>query len=129
MPRMTEFQYQELLSRRRVVEKPAGIKKSGGRMEIPESRVLEVVRHHAKSNGWLFYHTFDSRGSEPGFPDVVATNGKRLLFAELKSASGKLTIEQTQWIELLKLAGIDARVWRPKDMHEEIPNYFKGSRT
>ena len=127
MPRMTEFQYQELLSRRKVVGKPAGIKKDGGRLEIPESRVLEVVRHHAKSNGWLFYHTFDSRGSEPGFPDVVATNGKRLLFAELKSATGKLTIEQTQWIELLKHAGIDARVWRPKHMQDEIPNYFKGT--
>jgi hypothetical protein len=46
----------------------------------------------------LAYHTLDSRGSQPGFPDVLALKGPRLVVAELKSEHGKLTPEQARWL-------------------------------
>ena len=79
-----------------------------------------------KLNGWpeeLIYHTFDSRRSRAGFPDIVAvkpTDG-RLLIAELKRNSTTLSSEQSVWIEALKLVRhFDVRVWRPRDMDEIV---------
>ncbi len=94
---------------------------------VPEDNVLRAARHHAKANGWLFYHTFDSRGSEKGYLDVTATNGVRICIAELKRTDGKLTEEQVQWYELLRHTGlIDVFIWRPADIAETIPAYFEG---
>ena len=89
-----------------------------------EERFLARVRSLAKANGWLCYHTHRSDRSEAGFPDLVCTNGARILIAELKSATGKLTKEQAWWIELLRHTGtVDVRVWKPKDW-PAIQDYF-----
>lgn len=96
--------------------------------DLAEEELLRFVRWTAKQYGWLVYHTHDSRGSEPGFPDIVATNGEQLLFSELKSNKGKLTMEQQQWLELLRrIPGIDVNLWRPHHMADVIPAYFSGS--
>ena len=76
-----------------------------------QAQVLRLLRTH----GYLTYHTRDSRGSDKGMPDILATNGKRVLFIELKSAKGKLTPEQAQWLSLLQHAGQEAYCWRPAD--------------
>ena len=55
------------------------------------------VVQFAKLLGWLCYHTYDSRRSEPGFPDLVLVKGKRILYRELKSESGKLSDYQKWW--------------------------------
>ena len=42
-------------------------------------RMVEDFAHHM---GWsLTYHTYDSRRSDEGFPDLVAIRDERLLFA------------------------------------------------
>ena len=90
----------------------------------PEQRLLDRVRALAKINGFKTYHTNRSDRSEPGFPDIVATNGRCILMAEIKSATGKLTQEQAQWIALLSHTGlVDVRVWKPSDW-PEIYAYF-----
>lgn len=123
MPRMSPAEYSELLMRRKAFETPE--EKRGKADGVPEDRVLKAVRHHALTNGYLFYHTHDSRGSDKGLPDVIATNGTRILFAELKSSTGKLTPEQNVWLKMLENTGlVDVRIWRPVDIHEEIPAYF-----
>ena len=127
MPRLTEQEYADLLWRQKQGLQRAESLKKKGLGKVPEQTVLNAVRLHAKINGWVVYHTYDSRRSEPGFPDIVATDGQRILFAELKNANGKLTVEQNQWINLLLHTGkVDVHVWRPEHIYDAIPNYFRG---
>src|SRR4051812_16813707 len=72
----------------------------------------------AKRNGWLAYHTLNSRKSQAGFPDLVPCRGRRALFAELKTETGRTAAGQDRWLEALRDAGPDARVWRPADWPE-----------
>ena len=65
--------------------------------------------------GWRSYHTYDSRRSAPGWPDLVLLRGGVALFRELKLDKGRLTAAQVEWIEALRGAGLDASVWRPRD--------------
>jgi hypothetical protein len=68
----------------------------------------------AKRHGWLCYHTYDSRRCEPGFPDWVFIR-ERVLWVELKSADGKVSIKQAKWGAALVRAGQTWVVWRPAD--------------
>lgn len=65
----------------------------------------------------LRYHTYDSRHSAKGFPDVVlvAPGAGRLVFLELKSDKGYVTGEQLAWLAGLRSAGLPAYVVRPRD--------------
>jgi hypothetical protein len=63
----------------------------------------------------LVYHTHDSRRSAEGFPDLVIVGKGRVLFIELKSASGNLTPAQATWYAGLVEAGAEVFVWRPED--------------
>ena len=65
-----------------------------------QAAVLEV----AKVNGWMAYHTYDSRRSQSGFPDLVLVRGAVCIFLELKSDSkgAKESDEQKAWIKALK---------------------------
>ena len=65
--------------------------------------------------GLTCYHTRDSRKSNPGFPDLVLV-GNAVIYAELKSAKGRLSPAQTHWIDRLVAAGQEVHVWRPADM-------------
>jgi hypothetical protein len=60
----------------------------------------------------LAFHAFDSRRSAEGFPDWIFV-GRGVIFAELKTATGRLTPAQERWLERLTLAGEQACVWRP----------------
>lgn len=84
-----------------------------------ERQLLDTVRACAMVYGWTVYHTYDSRRSEPGFPDLVMVRGGRLIFAELKSDVGKLTSPQKHWISALSLVADtpEVYVWRPVDRH------------
>lgn len=53
-------------------------------------------------------------GDGKGFPDLVLVRD-RVLYRELKSARGTLSVEQQDWIYVLKLAGADIDVWHPAD--------------
>lgn len=69
----------------------------------------------AKRGGWLYFHAFNSYGSAKGFPDYVfvrAATGE-VVYAELKSESGKLTTQQMTWRDALIRAGQRWYCWRP----------------
>jgi hypothetical protein len=65
--------------------------------------------------GIRWYHAYDSRRSIPGWPDLILI-GNRIIFRELKSASGILRPEQRDWRDLLHAAGADWAIWRPADL-------------
>ena len=62
-----------------------------------------------------WYHTRDSRRSPSGFPDLVIV-GERVIYRELKTAKGKVTAAQAEWLHALVMAEQDACVWRPADL-------------
>ena len=67
----------------------------------------------------MIYHTYESRRSQPGFPDLVAIRGRRLLALELKRADAKPTEDQYRWLQAFAMVpGVEAYVVRPKDMDE-----------
>jgi VRR-NUC domain len=55
-----------------------------------------------------------------GFPDLVLVRGAQLVAAELKSARGKVTREQAEWLDALDGAGVAVYVWRPADWDEVV---------
>lgn len=69
----------------------------------------------AKANGWTVYHTYDSRRSAPGFPDLVLVRDG-VLFREIKTNTGRISMAQQEWGDALTKAGADFKVWRPRDL-------------
>lgn len=84
---------------------------------ISEDKFQALVIAYAKRQGWIVYHTHDSRRSEPGYPDLHLVHaGRRLsIFRELKTQKGKTTSAQDTWLAALAAAGHDVAVWRPSD--------------
>lgn len=83
-----------------------------------------MVKAKAEANGWIVYHTLDSRGSDEGFHDLVmAKSGhthKRLYFVELKDEDGKRSPAQERWHEIIRDLRMDigfkivkSLLWRP----------------
>lgn len=95
-----------------------------------ESEFQAQVLAVAKTFGFqLTYHTHDSRRSNPGFPDLVLLHVRtgRLIFAELKTQTGRVRPEQEQWINAFRLGGHVAEVWRPADyVSGRIMNVLRG---
>ena len=84
--------------------------------KITEAQFLHYVTDVANLGKWFIYHTYDSRRSQAGFPDLVMTKNGRIIFAELKSQKGRVRPEQQMWVdELEKHPGIEVYVWRPSD--------------
>lgn len=85
---------------------------------MSEAELLAAVRQLARLTGWLVYHTHDSRRSEPGFPDLALANHRqgRVIFAELKTATGRITAKQEEWLAALASAGCETALWRPADL-------------
>ena len=99
----------------------------------------QVIRI-AKMNGWLVFHPRKVQGrdgrwmtaiqGDVGFPDLVFAHRLRgLIFAELKSAGGKVEPAQTRWLEELVLAGAEAYIWRPRDLQDIADRLGRKSRS
>lgn len=88
----------------------------------PEEDFQDSVLQLAAYMGWsLRYHTYDARRSAPGYPDLTLCKPRdgRLLIAELKSETGKLSDDQRLWVEGLNtVKHFDVRVWKPSDWTE-----------
>ena len=88
-----------------------------------EKEFQATVVEYAKLQGWMVYHTFDSRRSEPGFPDLVLVRGEDLAFVELKAEGKKTTEAQRRWLDAVAGAGAEQAVWWPS-MWPEIEKYL-----
>lgn len=84
------------------------------------TRILEA----AITYGWLVTHfrpAWTGKGwrtplqGHKGFPDLVLVKGERVIFAELKSLTGKLSRDQAIWLDRLRTAGAEVYVWDERD--------------
>ena len=94
---------------------------------MKESHFQSQVILLAKLHGWLVMHT---RAVEirpgvwktplqghAGYPDLTLVHKyKGVIFAELKSDTGRISPAQKIWHETLKEAECEIYVWRPKDI-------------
>lgn len=80
-----------------------------------QKSVLELAQYLQYE---LRYHNPDSRRSQAGFPDLVlgSLSRRRVLFRELKTATGRVRPAQVICLKIMTLAGLDADVWRPEDL-------------
>jgi hypothetical protein len=59
------------------------------------------------------------QGDGKGFPDLVLARPPRVIFAELKTAKGKLGPEQENWLAALTACpGVEVYVWRPDQLDD-----------
>lgn len=84
-----------------------------------ESQLQAAVIKLAKLNGFACYHTYSSRRSAPGFPDLICVRPPRILAIELKAKDGRVSAEQREWLDLLSaVPGVEVFVFRPADWAE-----------
>lgn len=92
-----------------------------------ERQWQDTILEAARRLNWTCYHTFDSRRSAPGFPDLCCVRaGGPLLFIEVKTERGTLTPAQRCWLGMLEtVPGVLAMVARPSDW-EHIESILRG---
>ncbi len=92
-----------------------------------QDQVIEL----AQRTGWRVAHFRPARAKDPktgeetwrtavqgdgkGFPDLVMLRGPRLLVVELKTDTGKVSVDQAAWLHAFGDADVTTRVWRPSD--------------
>lgn len=94
------------------------------RVRLTERQFQDRVIAEARLRGWLVAH-FRPAKTERGWRTPVSADGKgfpdlvlvryRVVYAELKSGSGKLSDDQAVWALRLAEAGAEVHVWRPDD--------------
>jgi hypothetical protein len=97
-------------------------------MRLSEKAFQQQVIDLAHLYGWMAYHTYDSRRSVPGYPDLALVHKARgeYLLAELKSERGRLSLAQRQWIDALRQANIEIYIWRPSDFSHIVARLTTG---
>jgi hypothetical protein len=85
---------------------------------MAEKELQKNIREVAKAFGWEFVYSIpDSRmATAKGMPDLLMAKEGRLIFAELKTLTGKLSPEQRQVLRLLNTVdGVEVYLWNPED--------------
>jgi len=80
-----------------------------------EAAWQRTIVEAAKWMGYRVYHTQISIHSVKGFPDLVLVGRGQVVFAEVKTATGKVSPEQHAWIAAITANGGLAYIWRPAD--------------
>jgi VRR-NUC domain len=92
--------------------------------DVTEKDFQKAVTDALTVFGWRWCHFRPARtnpcwrtamSGSPGFPDLVAVRGDRIIYVELKAANGELRDEQRSWLSALGAAGAEVHCWRPSD--------------
>jgi hypothetical protein len=82
---------------------------------VTEREFQAQVLRLARLCNYLTYHTFDSRRSAHGYPDLtLARSDRPVLLLELKVGRRPLTPAQARWLSVLRAAGLHAYCVRPE---------------
>jgi hypothetical protein len=85
-------------------------------VDVDEAGFQAGVIQLAQLRGWLVGFTWSSKHSLFGEPDLRLLRPPRLVWAELKTATGQPTAEQCEWLELgAQVPGLECYLWRPCD--------------
>ena len=85
-------------------------------LAVSEAKWQDTILQSARLQRWLAYHTYDSRRSTPGFPDLILVRPPRIVVAELKTEHGRLSNDQRKWLaHFNECPGVETYVWRPSD--------------
>jgi hypothetical protein len=93
---------------------------------VTEKELQSMIVQAANHLGWLVYHTYDSRRSPEGFPDLLLVKDDVCLVYECKTEKGRLGPMQQAWIDAFNTAGIPARIVRPADL-DDVLNELRGA--
>ena len=87
-------------------------------LAITEKQLSQTVVEMAEAFGWTVWRTWNSRHSPAGEPDLrmVHPVWRRMIWAELKTEKGKLTLKQEDTIRILMRAKQEWYLWRPRDL-------------
>jgi VRR-NUC domain len=97
---------------------------AGQSVPVSEDDFQKAVTDALTLFGWRWCHFRPARtqrgwrtalSGSPGFPDIVAVRGDRIIYVELKAMNGELRDEQRAWLSNLGAAGADCHCWRPSD--------------
>jgi hypothetical protein len=97
---------------------------AGGNLPESEAGFQQAVVDLAHWNKWLVHHARPAQTNkgwrtaiqgDAGFPDLVMAKGSRVVVAELKSDTGRVSPHQAEWLARLSHALTDVHVWSPKD--------------
>ena len=95
--------------------------------KVRERDFQQQIVQAASFYGWMVYHTYDSRRSQPGFPDLVLCHpGGDFLLVELKTERGRVRPEQQRWLQALSACQIEWHVWRPSQIDSILVRLQKG---
>lgn len=101
-----------------------------GRPIFSEKQFQHTIIDFAQAIGYRVYHQIDTGACQacqapnyskrigPGFPDLVIAGRGKLIYAEVKSETGKLSVDQEMWRDLLLEAGAQWYLWRPSSWTE-----------
>ena len=85
---------------------------------MTEKAFSQQVVDLARLTGWRVarWPTWRPTGTDPGVPDLLLVRQRQLVFAELKTDSGKPTPAQSEWLaDLGRVHGVHVHLWRPSD--------------
>ena len=92
---------------------------------MSEDDLLRAVLDLARLTGWMCHHCRPAQvrngkwvtpiQGDPGFPDLILAKPGRLVVAELKSARGRVTPVQAEWLDAFAGTAVEVFVWRPAD--------------
>jgi hypothetical protein len=105
--------------------------------KVNEKDFQHLVFQLALWTGWRVNHQLPAQNAagrwrtatqgHAGFPDLVLAHPTRgVIFAELKSATGRVSESQRAWLDTLEQAGAEAYVWRPTDWEFIKQRLIKG---
>ncbi len=92
-------------------------------IKIARDLGYEVYHHTTAGTRCRKCGEYSNRGrivTSKGFPDLVLIRPDRLIYAELKSRTGKQAPEQKHWQALLEANGAEYHLWKPENLDELI---------
>jgi hypothetical protein len=86
--------------------------------ETELDRRIERIAADLNKAGFVVrsFHPYDSRRSREGWPDRTYVSMHGVMFRELKTEAGRLSVAQSETLMLLQAGGSDADVYRPSDL-------------
>ena len=94
--------------------------------EVPETSVQKAVEDMLTAYGWKWFHAPDNKPSAktgrvqrivPGFPDIIAIRGTRIIVIENKRETEHPREDQQEWLDAFERTGkVETYVVRPSFM-------------